>query len=316
MTRGKGSSPAEQKYHHIAMLMGGWSAERDVSLNSGNACADALEAQGYRVTRVDVDRNLATTLEQLKPDACFNALHGRWGEDGCVQGLLEILGIPYSHSGVAASAVAMHKEQAKLVLRNAGVPLADSRMVTIDKALAAHVLPPPYVAKPISEGSSVGIVIVDETASQPPPEIRNIPVLDGMIMVEKFVAGRELTCAVIGDAVTRIIDIVPADNLAFYDYEAKYAPGGSKHILPADIPTDVASRIQTASLAAHQALGCKGVSRSDFRYDDATGELACLELNNQPGMTATSLVPELAADMGMDFGALVSWIIEDASVNR
>jgi len=305
-----------RKFHHIAMLMGGWSAEREVSLNTGNPCADALERQGYEVARVDVGRDLAVQLAELKPDACFNALHGRWGEDGCVQGLLEILGIPYSHSGVAASAIAMHKEQAKLVMRNAGVPLADSRMVTIDEALRDHVLPPPYVAKPIAEGSSVGIVIVKDGADRPPEPIAKIPTLDGAIMIEKFVAGQELTCAVIGDRVSGIIDIIPNEGLEFYDYEAKYAEGGSRHILPAQIPGDVTQIIKDATFRAHRALGCRGVSRADFRYDNSTGELICLEVNTQPGMTATSLVPELAADIGMSFEDLVAWLVEDASLDR
>ena len=310
-----GADPS-RKFNHVAVLMGGWSAERDVSLNTGAPCADALEKRGYKVTRVDVGRDLAAILQELKPDVCFNALHGRWGEDGCVQGLLEVLGIAYTHSGVAASALAMHKERAKHVLRAADVPLAVSRMVSPDEALADHVLAPPYVAKPIAEGSSVGIVIVKEGANRPPATIAKIPTLDGALMVEKFVAGRELTCAVIGDRVSGIIDIVPNEGLEFYDYEAKYAEGGSKHIMPADIPDDVTRAIKDATLRAHNALGCKGVSRADFRYDDDTGELICLEVNTQPGMTATSLVPELAADLGMSFEDLVVWLVEDASLDR
>ena len=305
-----------RKFNHVAVLMGGWSAEREVSLSTGKDCAAALASCGYKVSAVDVGRDLAARLEELKPDVCFNALHGRWGEDGCVPGLLEIMGIPYTHSGVAASAIAMHKEQAKHILRAANVPLAVSHMVTIEEALADHVLPPPYVAKPISEGSSVGIVIVKEGANRPPDTIRKIPVLNGMIMVEAFVAGRELTCAAIGERVTRIIDIIPNAKLDYYDYEAKYAEGGSTHILPAQIPDAVAERIQAATLRAHNALGCRGVSRCDFRYDPDTGALICLEVNNQPGMTPTSLVPELAADIGMSFADLVSWLVEDASLDR
>jgi D-alanine-D-alanine ligase len=306
-----------RKYNHVAVLMGGWSAERNVSLSSGKGCADALESEGYEVTRVDADRNLAAVLQELRPDVCFNALHGRWGEDGCVQGLLEVLNIPYTHSGVMASAVAMHKEQTKSIVAQHGVPVAAARSVTPAEALASHVLAPPYVAKPIAEGSSVGVVIVREGANRPPEAIGKIPVTrDGLLMVERFVAGRELTCGVIGDRVTRIIDIVAADHLDFYDYEAKYAPGGSKHILPAALPDRVAKAVQQHTLAAHRAIGCRGVSRCDFRWDEDKDELAFLEINTQPGMTPTSLIPELAADAGMTYGQLVAWLVEDASLDR
>lgn len=302
---------------HVAMLMGGWSAEREVSLSSGRECANALEGEGFKVTRVDVGHDLAAQLVEIKPDVCFNALHGRWGEDGCVQGLLEVLEIPYTHSGVLASAIAMDKERTKKIVSALGVPVAKGVLVTPDVALADHVMPPPYVAKPIAEGSSVGVVIVKLGANRPPEAIRKVPVSrDGEIMVEKFVAGRELTCAVIGDRVTEIIDIVAADHLEFYDYEAKYAPGGSKHILPARVPDKVRDAIKAHTLVAHQGLGCKGVSRSDFRWDEATGELAFLELNTQPGMTPTSLVPELGQHMGLTFGQLVAWLVKDASIAR
>lgn len=311
------TAPANRKYAHVAVLMGGWSAEREVSLSSGRECAKALEGEGYRVTRIDVDRNLAATLAELKPDACFNALHGRWGEDGCVQGILEVLGIPYTHSGVLASSLAMHKELAKRIVGAAGVPVAQARLVTPDVALAAHAMEPPYVAKPIAEGSSVGVVIVKAGANRPPESIRSIPVTrDGEIMVERFVAGRELTCGVIADEPTEIIDIVAAGHLEFYDYEAKYAPGGSRHILPADIPADLRDAIRRHTLAAHRSIGCRGVSRSDFRWDETTGVLAFLEINTQPGMTPTSLIPELGANAGRSFGKLVSWLVEDASINR
>jgi len=310
-------SPAET---HVAVLMGGWSAEREVSLSSGRECAKALEAEGFKVTRVDADRTLASTLAALKPDVVFNALHGRWGEDGCVQGILEVLGLPYTHSGVMASSVAMSKEQTRRIVSMSGVPVAEGRCVTRDEAMADHILPPPYVAKPILEGSSVGIVIVRTGANRPPEAIRQIPVTkDGLLLVERFIAGRELTCSVIGDQVTEVIDIIIADHLQFYDYEAKYAPGGSKHELPAKVLPDVYASIRKYAVAAHEALGCRGVSRADFRYDDTeggTGELVCLEVNTQPGMTATSLVPELAAYAGQPFGSLVAWIIEDASCNR
>jgi D-alanine-D-alanine ligase len=310
------ASATVRKYEHVAVLMGGWSAERDVSLNSGRACADALESAGYRVTRIDVDCNVASRLSEMRPDVCFNALHGRWGEDGCVQGLLEILGIPYTHSGVRASATAMNKEQTKRIVSSAGVPVAEGRIVSRAEALEAHALAPPYVAKPIAEGSSVGVVIVKQGANRPPEAIARIPALGDDIMVERFVPGRELTCGVIGDRVTDIIDIVPAEKLAFYDYQAKYAPGGSRHLLPANIPDEVYRAVQGHTLAAHRALGCRGVSRSDFRYDPATGQLVFLEINTQPGMTGTSLVPELAQYAGMCFRELVVWLVEDASRDR
>jgi D-alanine-D-alanine ligase len=312
------TTPARPRRNiHVAVLMGGWSAEREVSLSSGTGCADALEAEGFRVTRVDADRDLAGTLRGLDPDVCFNALHGRWGEDGCVQGLLEVLGIPYTHSGVLASSIAMHKEQTKRIVADLGIPVAAAKIVTPAQALAAHVLEPPYVAKPVAEGSSVGVVIVREGANRPPEAISRIPVTrDGEIMVEHYVAGRELTCGVIGNQVSRIIDIVAAGHLTFYDYEAKYAPGGSVHILPAEIPQPVTEAVQRHTMAAHKALGCRGVSRCDFRWDEARDELAFLEINTQPGMTPTSLIPELAADLGITYGQLVAWLVEDASVDR
>ena len=312
-----------RKYPHVAVLMGGWSAEREVSLRSGAASADALEQAGYKVTRIDVDRAIAQRLAELRPDACFNALHGRWGEDGCIQGILECLQIPYTHSGVLASALAMHKGQAKRVLAAAGVPVAEDAIVDRDAAAQRHALAPPYVAKPIAEGSSVGVVIVPKGANKPPDAIRTIPVLGRDIMVEHYVAGRELTCGVIGERVTAIIDIVPGEKMEFYDYEAKYAPGGSRHILPASIPAEIYKAVQGYTLAAHRVLGCRGVSRADFRWDDTgggsgggTGELICLEVNTQPGMTGTSLVPELAQHVGMSFAELVAWMIEDASLDR
>jgi D-alanine-D-alanine ligase len=312
------TTPARNpKSTHVAMLMGGWSAEREVSLSSGNECAKALEGEGFRVTRVDADRGLAKTLIELKPDVVFNALHGRWGEDGCVQGILEVLGIPYTHSGVMASSVAMHKEQTRLIVAKAGVPIAEGRLVTHDEAMAAHVFEPPYVAKPIVEGSSVGVVIVRAGANRPPETIRQVPVTkDGHVLVERFIAGRELTCCMIGDRVSDVIDIVVADHLQFYDYEAKYAPGGSKHILPAVMPEAVRRDVQRHTETAHRVLGCRGASRSDFRWDEAKGELIFLETNTQPGMTPTSLLPEAAAHMGMTFGQLCAYLVQDASVDR
>ena len=308
-------SKASEK--HVAGLMGGWSAEREVSLSSGGDCATALESEGFRITRVDVDRNLAATLAELRPDVCFNALHGRWGEDGCVQGLLEVLDIPYTHSGVLASSLAMNKVATKDIVARHGVPVVESVLVPPDEALREHALEPPYVAKPVAEGSSVGVVIVRSGANRPPESIRRIaPTSDGLIMVERYVAGRELTCGVIDGKPTGIIDIVAAGHLDFYDYEAKYAPGGSRHILPAEIPPAVAEAVRRHTLTAHQVLGCRGVSRSDFRWDEQRGALAFLEINTQPGMTPTSLIPELAAHQGMSFGKLVRWLVEDASVDR
>ncbi len=304
---------------HVAVLMGGWSSEREVSLRSGAACAGALEQEGYRVTRVDVDRNVAGTLSQLKPDAAFNALHGPYGEDGTIQGILEVLGIPYTHSGVLASAVAMNKPMAKTVMAAAGVPVPTGTTVTRTEAARAHVMAPPYVLKPVAEGSSYGVFIVGEDQQHPPQELTRPDWAYGeTLMAEKFVAGRELTCAVMGDRALGVIDIRAADG-GWYDYHAKYSKGGSIHILPAQIKGNIYQRIQELSLKAHQALGCRGVSRADIRYDDrpgGTGELVVLEVNTQPGMTETSLVPELAAHSGLSFGELVRWMVEDASCSR
>ncbi len=305
--------------NHVAVLMGGWSAEREISLKSGSAVASALEGEGYRVSRIDVGRDLASHLDQLRPDVCFNALHGRFGEDGCVQGLLECLGLPYTHSGVLASALAMHKERAKAVLRAAGVPVAQSRVATRSEAANGHLLPPPYVVKPVDEGSSVGVLIIRPEMVDVHDLILAGGAADETVMVERFIPGRELTCAVIGSFVTDVIEIRPKDGLTFYDYEAKYAPGGSVHDLPAKILPDVYQLVRKYTLLAHQALGCQGVSRADFRYDDTAGgggELICLEVNTQPGMTGTSLVPELAQYAGWSFGELVRWITEDASCPR
>ncbi len=309
----------ERTYGHVAVLMGGLSAEREVSLRSGAACAKALEGEGYKVTTIDVDRDLAQRLKEVSPDVCFNALHGRFGEDGCVQGLLECLGIPYTHSGVLASALAMHKERAKDVMGPAGVPVADAEVVTRREAMSRHVLAPPYVVKPVAEGSSVGVIIVDRGANAPPQKLGELGGPDDIVMVERFIPGRELTCAVLGDFVTDVIEIKPLKGLEFYDYEAKYAPGGSQHVLPADLLPDVYQLVRKYTLAAYRALGCRGAARADFRYDDTidgVGELICLEVNTQPGMTETSLVPELAQYAGWSFGELVRWLVEDASCNR
>lgn len=302
----------------VAVLMGGWSAEREVSLNTGAGCAAALESEGYRVSRVDVGRDVAGQLAALKPDVAFNALHGRFGEDGTIQGLLEIVGIPYTHSGVLASAVAIQKDRAKELFRLAGIPVADGVTAHRLDAAKKHLLVPPYVVKPVSEGSSVGVLIVGEGQEHPPQELfRDDWPYGDTVLVEKYVAGRELTCAVIADVPTGVIDIVPEGG--FYDYHAKYAQGGSRHVLPAEVSSFIYQRVQKLTLAAHRALGCRGVSRADFRYDDrpgGTGELVCLEVNTQPGMTETSLVPELAAHAGYTFGKLVRWLVEDASLDR
>jgi D-alanine-D-alanine ligase len=249
----------------------------------------------------------------------FNALHGKYGEDGIVQGILEMLRIPYTHSGVLASALAMQKDKAKDVMRAAGIPVADGVTLHRLEAAKTHALPPPYVIKPVSEGSSVGILIVNEDHAHPPQELTSSEWGHGdMVLVEKFVAGRELTCAVIGGKALDVIEIQAADG-GWYDYHAKYAKGGSIHVLPAKLKGNIYQYVQDLALRAHQALGCRGVSRADFRYDDrpgGTGELVVLEVNTQPGMTETSLVPELAAHIGLTFGELVRWMVDDASCDR
>jgi D-alanine-D-alanine ligase len=303
----------------VAVLMGGWSAERQVSLSSGEACGLALKRAGFNVVMIDVTREtIHSVLMDLQPDVAFNALHGKWGEDGQASALLETLQIPYTHSGVLASAIAMHKEKSKALFREAGIPVAQSKLVDIEIAASTHAMTPPYVVKPVSEGSSVGVYIIESGRNSPPDGILNQREIFGdQVMVERFVAGRELTCAVMGDVALGVIDIVP--NLGFYDYQAKYAPGGSRHILPAEIPNDLYRKIQRYSLDAHRALGCRGVSRSDFRLDDSAGkepDLVLLEVNTQPGMTGTSLVPELAAHAGHSFEELVTWMVNDASLNR
>jgi D-alanine-D-alanine ligase len=307
------------KKKHVAVLLGGFSSERPVSLSSGNACADALEEVGYKVTRVDVERDVSSELQKLRPDVAFNALHGPFGEDGTIQGILEYLEIPYTHSGVLASALAMNKEQAKKVAKAAGIPVAESKVINRFAVKAKHPMKPPYVVKPVNEGSSFGVVIVKEDQSHPPQIIGSPEWKYGeTVMVERYVHGRELTCAVMGDVALGVTEIIPVGH-SFYDYDAKYVAGGSKHECPAKISPNIYQRIQTLALRAHQAIGCRGVSRSDFRYDDRhsqNGELIWLEVNTQPGMTPTSLVPEIAAQAGHSFGDLVSWMVEDASCLR
>ena len=302
------------RHQHIAVLMGGWSPEREVSLISGAECAKALRSLGYQVSEVDVTRALDKQLAELKPDVCFNALHGVGGEDGEVQGLLEVLQIPYTHSGVRASALAMDKQLSKQVFAGIGLPIADS--ILVEKGtLSGHPMTPPYVVKPVNQGSSVGIDIVVDGSNTVPDSLTDKGwAFDGMAMVEAYVAGRELTCAVLGHEALDVMEIVPSNG--WYDYRAKYEEGGSRHDIPADIPTALAEQIQQASLAAHMALGCRGVTRADFRYDGEADRLALLEINTQPGMTPLSLVPEMAAHRGMDFTQLVQWIVEDASCQR
>lgn len=308
----------DPNYTHVAVLMGGWSAEREVSLSTGEGCADALRRSGFQVTPIDVKRNIAEVLADLRPDVAFNALHGKWGEDGCMAAILETMEIPYTHSGVRASAIAMDKVKSKILFAAAGIPVAESRVVDLELAATQHPLPLPYVLKPQAQGSSVGVHIVDHSSNGPATIILEERELFGdQVLAERFIPGKELTCAVMGDVALGVIDILPA--VGFYDYKAKYAPGGSVHVLPADVPRDVYRKVQQYALAAHQALGCRGVSRADFRYDDTPGgdgELILLEVNTQPGMTGTSLVPELAAHAGHSYEDLVTWMVNDASVNR
>ena len=305
---------------HVAVLMGGWSSERPVSLSSGRACADALRIAGYRVTEVDVGRDVAEVLSRLDPDVAFNALHGPHGEDGTVQGVLEILNIPYTHSGVLASALAMNKDKAKAVAALAGIPVAEHVIVSRRAAAERHAMPPPYVVKPIAEGSSFGVLIVLADQPHPPQSLtRDDWPYGETVMVERYVAGRELTCAVWGapgsEEALGVTEIVPVGH-GFYDYDAKYAEGGSRHIVPAPLKPNVYQNIRTLALKAHRAIGCRGVSRSDFRFDEGSDDLVWLEVNTQPGMTRTSLVPELAQHAGVSFPELVGWMVEDASCGR
>ena len=303
---------------HVAVLLGGPSSEREVSLESGRLCADALEGQVAKVTRVDAGADLAQVLTELKPDVVFNALHGSWGEDGCVQGILETLEIPYTHSGVMASALAMDKFRTKVVVKGYGVGVPGGDIFDAREVASRHVLPVPYVAKPNRDGSSVGVHIVKE-GDNPPSQFGKAGDGPGKhVLVEPFIPGRELCVAVLGEAdgpraltVTEI-----TSDRGFYDYEAKYAPGGSRHIVPAPLPEHVFDKALRWAEAAHAALDCRGISRSDFRYDDVKDELVFLEVNTQPGMTPTSLAPEQAAYVGMDYRSLVRWLVEDASCRR
>ena len=299
----------------VAVIYGGWSSEREVSLTSGRQMAEAARTSGYDVVEIDADRNLATQLTAAAPDVVLNGLHGPWGEDGCVQGLLEVLGLPYSHSGVLSSALAMDKLKSKSAYRDAGIPVAEDRRVTREEAAAAHPLKPPYVIKPVAEGSSFGVLIVREGANAPARELTSSNWRYGdNLMAEEFIPGRELTVAVLGDRALAVTEITTLRD--YYDFDAKYAAGGSQHVIPADLPADVTQAAMDFALKAHQALGCRGATRSDFRYDDKRDRLVILETNTQPGMTPTSLVPEQAAFVGMPFEKLVAWMIEDASCQR
>lgn len=296
----------------VAVLMGGPSAEREVSLSTGQACAAALRDMKYEVIEVDAGPDLCTVLQDIAPDAILNCLHGRWGEDGCVQGLLEWLRIPYSHSGVLASALAMDKQRTKDVYRAAGLPIVDSVICPKGDVMAGHVMPPPYVVKPNNEGSSVGVYLVQEDANGPPQLDDAMP---DHVMVEAFAHGRELTTTVVGDRPLGVTDIITD---GWYDYDAKYKPGGSRHVIPADVPAEISDLCLEYAVRAHEVLGCRGVSRTDFRWDERKGidGLILLETNTQPGMTPTSLTPEQAQAAGMSFGELCAWMVEDASCNR
>jgi D-alanine-D-alanine ligase len=299
----------------VAVIMGGWSSERPVSLSSGKGMAEAARKSGFDVVEIDATRRLAQQLDQVKPDVALNALHGPWGEDGCVQGILEIMGIPYTHSGVLASALAMNKDKSRAVYAQHGLDIAEGGMFDVELLAKDHIYEPPYVIKPIAEGSSFGVFIVRAGANRPPKELTDGTWKFGrQALVEKFIPGRELTVGVMGDRAMAVTEITTLRE--YYDFDAKYQAGGSRHVLPADLPNAVTEAALDASLRAHKALGCRGVTRSDFRYDEKAGRLVILETNTQPGMTPTSLIPEQAAHMGIDYPSLVRWMIEDASCPR
>lgn len=303
------SSRASRK---VVVLKGGPSAEREVSLSSGQECAAALRGEGFEVTEIDAGADVVARLQEAAPDAVFNALHGRWGEDGCIQGLLEWMRLPYSHSGVLASSMAMDKERTKQIYREAGLPVAKSCLADKADVQAGHVMSPPYVVKPYNEGSSVGVYLVDEAANGPPALSSDMP---QTVMVEAFIPGRELTSTVMGDRPLGVTEILTD---GWYDYDAKYKAGGSRHVCPADIPQSITDACLDYALRAHQALGCRGVTRTDFRWDESKGidGLILLETNTQPGMTPTSLSPEHAQLIGLSFGQFCAWMVEDASCDR
>ncbi|MEM9582712.1 MAG: D-alanine--D-alanine ligase [Pseudomonadota bacterium] len=303
---------SSRAFRKVVVLMGGPSAEREVSLSTGRECAAALRDEGYDVVELDAGPDLAMRLAEIKPDCAFNALHGRWGEDGCVQGMLEWMGIPYTHSGVLASSLAIDKERTKDIYRAHGLPVCDSVLASKQDVMKGHVMPVPYVVKPYNEGSSVGVYLVHEGANGPPKLADDMP---ETVMVEAFAPGRELTVSVMGERALEITDIY---SDGWYDYEAKYSEGGSRHVVPADVPDDMRQLCFDHAVTAHKALGCRGVSRTDFRWDESKGAdgLILLETNTQPGMTGTSLTPEQAGKVGISMGALCSWIVEDASCDR
>lgn len=295
---------------HVAVLMGGWSSEREVSLVTGRECSRALKAAGFKVSEIDVGRDIAVVLSRTVPDVCFNALHGRFGEDGRIQGLLDILGIPYTHSGVMASAIAMNKVRTKEICSAIGIPIAEHRVADRASAFAGRAMDAPYVIKPIAEGSSIGVRIVREGDNRAPEEDWRY---GEEVLVERYVAGRELTVAVMGDRPLTVTEIRP--RTGFYDYTNKYTDGKADHVLPAPVPQPIFDQAMAVALLAHRTLGCRGVSRSDFRFDDtaaAPGRLVFLEINTQPGMTPLSLVPEQAAFLGISFTDLVTWMVEEA----
>lgn len=296
----------------VAVLMGGPSAEREVSLSSGHECAAALRVAGHVVVEIDAGPTLVADLLVANPDVVFNALHGRWGEDGCVQGVLEWMGLPYTHSGVLASALAMDKEKSKDVFRRAGLPVVDSQLIAKADLVGHHPMPTPYVIKPNNEGSSVGVYLVEDSANAPPTLSVEMP---DIVMVEAFAPGRELTTTVLGDRALTVTDILTD---TWYDYDAKYVEGGSSHIVPAALPKNIFDTCLEYAMRAHNALGCRGMSRTDFRWDEARGleGLILLETNTQPGMTPTSLSPEQANEVGVEFSELCDWLVRDASCNR
>ena len=299
----------------VAVLMGGISSERDISLLSGAAVTDALYSRGYEVLSFDVGHDLGAVITALDPapDAVFNALHGRYGEDGCFQGALELLSIPYTHSGVLASAIAMNKPMAKRLFKNAGIPCAEHVIASREEVLARDVIDQPYVVKPLNEGSSIGVQIIQFGAKGPSMTDPRWPISD-KVMVEKFVPGREITVAVMGDRALGVTELRTDEG--FYDYDAKYSEGRTTHIVPAPLPQTMYAAAMEYAVAAHNILGCRGVTRADLRYDDTQsnpGKLIMLEINTQPGLTPLSIVPEQAAHAGIEFGDLVSWMVENAA---
>jgi len=305
----------------VAVLKGGMSPERDVSLISGAAVAKALRDEGYDVTEIDVGHNIWEQLHEADPDVIFNALHGEWGEDGRIQGILDLFGAPYTHSGVMASALAMDKHRSKAVLRDVGITVPKGTLAGRMSVAEAHPMDPPYVVKPNAQGSSVGVYIVKEGANSPPKAVAENDAMGDLVLVEEFIPGRELTVTVMDGQALAVTEIIPTQG--WYDYEAKYADGGSRHVVPAEIPSEVEELCKTWALLAHETLGCRGVTRSDFRFNDINADLSdivnkivMLELNTQPGMTPTSLVPEQAEYLGSNFGQLCRWIVEDASWPR